>query len=205
MKSKDCQISRLVYLFFFSRVHVSSVGLDILQVVRTSQSQGWQRAGRAGRQSEGSCYRILTKNVRNIKIAWNDEKNWKIIWPFFRNLSAYRRIPYLKSNVAVSQVSFYRLSNYPLNCVSSLKCLFLSAILYLVILFEGRFFAPPSHEFIAAVEEISEKPSYQHTLDMEFFVNLDDIHWDPQRINFWLSWATGSWCYSKRHSPINTP
>jgi pre-mRNA-splicing factor ATP-dependent RNA helicase DHX38/PRP16 len=48
---------------FFLRVHIGSIGLDMLQVVRISQAQGLQRTGRAGRQGEGHCYRMLTKNV----------------------------------------------------------------------------------------------------------------------------------------------
>ena len=51
------------YPVFFSRVHIGSIGLDMLQVVRISQAQGLQRTGRAGRQGEGHCYRMLTKNV----------------------------------------------------------------------------------------------------------------------------------------------
>ncbi len=50
-------------IFLLLRVHIGSIGLDMLQVVRISQAQGLQRTGRAGRQGEGHCYRMLTKNV----------------------------------------------------------------------------------------------------------------------------------------------
>ena len=46
-----------------AKVHQASTGLDILRVVKVSQAQAWQRAGRAGRDSEGHCYRMLTRNV----------------------------------------------------------------------------------------------------------------------------------------------
>lgn len=36
-------------------------GLDSLKVQRISQAQAWQRTGRAGRDSKGSCYRMFTK------------------------------------------------------------------------------------------------------------------------------------------------
>ncbi|XP_019879250.2 ATP-dependent RNA helicase DHX33 [Aethina tumida] len=39
-----------------------STGLELLKVQRISQEQSWQRAGRAGRESEGSCYRIYTRS-----------------------------------------------------------------------------------------------------------------------------------------------
>lgn len=41
--------------------HNSRVGLDILEVVPISKSEGQQRAGRAGRTSAGKCFRIYTK------------------------------------------------------------------------------------------------------------------------------------------------
>ena len=56
---------------YFFRVHQHSTGLDILRVVKVSQSQAWQRTGRAGRESEGNCYRMLTRNVRKIHISNN--------------------------------------------------------------------------------------------------------------------------------------
>ncbi|KAK9882894.1 hypothetical protein WA026_023693 [Henosepilachna vigintioctopunctata] len=39
-----------------------STGLEMLKVQRISQEQAWQRTGRAGRESEGSCYRIYTSS-----------------------------------------------------------------------------------------------------------------------------------------------
>lgn len=45
-----------------AKVHQHTTGLDILRVVKVSQSQAWQRTGRAGRESEGNCYRMLTRN-----------------------------------------------------------------------------------------------------------------------------------------------
>lgn len=35
--------------------------MDLLKVQRISQEQSWQRTGRAGRESEGFCYRIYTR------------------------------------------------------------------------------------------------------------------------------------------------
>ena len=57
---------KILITYSFFRVHQASTGLDILQVVKISQAQAWQRAGRAGRDSEGNCYRMLTRNVRNL-------------------------------------------------------------------------------------------------------------------------------------------
>ncbi|XP_017769739.1 PREDICTED: putative ATP-dependent RNA helicase DHX33 [Nicrophorus vespilloides] len=44
-----------------ARTFHPSTGLDLLKIQRTSQEQAWQRTGRAGREAEGSCYRIYTK------------------------------------------------------------------------------------------------------------------------------------------------
>jgi len=44
-----------------AKVHQARAGLDMLKVVRVSQAQALQRSGRAGRESEGNCYRMLTK------------------------------------------------------------------------------------------------------------------------------------------------
>ncbi|KRT78407.1 helicase [Oryctes borbonicus] len=43
------------------RSYHPTTGLDALKVQRISQEQAWQRTGRAGRVSEGNCYRIYTK------------------------------------------------------------------------------------------------------------------------------------------------
>lgn len=40
----------------------ASTGLETLKVTKISQAQAWQRSGRAGRESEGFCYRTYTKN-----------------------------------------------------------------------------------------------------------------------------------------------
>lgn len=45
-----------------SRTFHPSTGMEILKVQRISQEQAWQRTGRAGRESEGLCYRIYTKS-----------------------------------------------------------------------------------------------------------------------------------------------
>ncbi len=42
-------------------MHQAGTGLDMLKTVRVSQAQAWQRTGRAGRECEGHCYRMLTK------------------------------------------------------------------------------------------------------------------------------------------------
>lgn len=42
------------------RVHDPVTGIDLLKVVRISQDQAWQRCGRAGRDSDGFCYRTYT-------------------------------------------------------------------------------------------------------------------------------------------------
>lgn len=36
-------------------------GLEVLAVQRVSKAQAWQRAGRAGREDSGSCYRLYTE------------------------------------------------------------------------------------------------------------------------------------------------
>jgi len=43
-----------------AKVHRSGAGLDLLKVVRVSQAQARQRSGRAGREREGTCYRLIT-------------------------------------------------------------------------------------------------------------------------------------------------
>ncbi len=48
-------------MFYFARAHQASTGIDMLKVVKISQAQAAQRTGRAGREAEGHCYRILTK------------------------------------------------------------------------------------------------------------------------------------------------
>ncbi|XP_060517073.1 ATP-dependent RNA helicase DHX33 [Cylas formicarius] len=45
-----------------SRSFHPSTGLELLKIQRISQEQAWQRSGRAGRQSEGFCYRIYTRS-----------------------------------------------------------------------------------------------------------------------------------------------
>lgn len=42
------------------RVYDSKTGMDTLKVRKISQDQAWQRCGRAGRDSEGFCYRTYT-------------------------------------------------------------------------------------------------------------------------------------------------
>lgn len=42
---------------------MDTCSLDALQVHRISQSQSQQRAGRAGRECNGTVYRMFTKNV----------------------------------------------------------------------------------------------------------------------------------------------
>lgn len=49
------------YFFYFFSTYHPATGLDMLKVQRTSQEQSWQRTGRAGRESEGYCYRIYTR------------------------------------------------------------------------------------------------------------------------------------------------
>jgi len=43
-----------------AKVHQAGAGLDLLKVVRVSQAQARQRTGRAGREREGTCYRLVT-------------------------------------------------------------------------------------------------------------------------------------------------
>lgn len=38
----------------------ATTGLDSLRVAKISQAQAWQRTGRAGRESDGVCYRVYT-------------------------------------------------------------------------------------------------------------------------------------------------
>ena len=40
-----------------------ATGMDILRIQRIAQAQALQRAGRAGRQAAGFCYRAYTLNV----------------------------------------------------------------------------------------------------------------------------------------------
>ncbi len=40
-----------------------ATGMDILRIQKIAQAQAWQRAGRAGRQAAGFCYRAYTLNV----------------------------------------------------------------------------------------------------------------------------------------------
>ncbi|XP_023319650.1 putative ATP-dependent RNA helicase DHX33 isoform X2 [Eurytemora carolleeae] len=44
-----------------AKAHQAKVGLDMLKVVKVSQAQALQRTGRAGRERDGDCYRLLTK------------------------------------------------------------------------------------------------------------------------------------------------
>lgn len=44
------------------KVYDSVAGMDTLRITRVSQDQAWQRTGRAGRDSEGFCYRSYTMN-----------------------------------------------------------------------------------------------------------------------------------------------
>ncbi|XP_063240181.1 ATP-dependent RNA helicase DHX33 isoform X2 [Bacillus rossius redtenbacheri] len=44
-----------------NRTHHPGTGLDVLKVESISQEQAWQRTGRAGRESEGFCYRNYTR------------------------------------------------------------------------------------------------------------------------------------------------
>ncbi|RXN28687.1 ATP-dependent RNA helicase DHX33 [Labeo rohita] len=41
-------------------------GLEVLAVQRVSKAQAWQRAGRAGREATGSCYRLYTEEECNL-------------------------------------------------------------------------------------------------------------------------------------------
>ena len=43
-----------------AKLHEAGAGLDVMKVVRVSKAQAKQRTGRAGRESEGTCYRLLT-------------------------------------------------------------------------------------------------------------------------------------------------
>ncbi|XP_044738353.1 ATP-dependent RNA helicase DHX33-like [Chrysoperla carnea] len=45
-----------------SRTFHSGTGFEVLRVQRISQEQAWQRAGRAGREFDGFCYRLYTKS-----------------------------------------------------------------------------------------------------------------------------------------------
>lgn len=42
------------------KVYNSVTGMDTLKIVKISQAQAWQRTGRAGRESDGFCYRTYT-------------------------------------------------------------------------------------------------------------------------------------------------
>lgn len=51
------------------RVYDSSTGMDSLKVIKICQDQAWQRCGRAGRESDGFCYRAYTLGEYNIMTA----------------------------------------------------------------------------------------------------------------------------------------
>lgn len=44
-----------------------ATGMDILRIQKIAQAQAWQRAGRAGRQAAGFCYRTYTLSVIKLK------------------------------------------------------------------------------------------------------------------------------------------
>jgi ATP-dependent RNA helicase DHX33 len=44
------------------KLYTPQNNLEILKVHRISKSQAWQRTGRAGRESPGTCYRLYTEN-----------------------------------------------------------------------------------------------------------------------------------------------
>lgn len=46
----------------FLRTYHPATGLEVLKVQRISQEQAWQRTGRAGRDSEGNCFRLYTRS-----------------------------------------------------------------------------------------------------------------------------------------------
>lgn len=46
--------------FVKRRVYDSKTGLETLKVRKISKDQAWQRCGRAGRESDGYCYRTYT-------------------------------------------------------------------------------------------------------------------------------------------------
>lgn len=48
--------------FVKRRVYDSKTGLETLKVRKISKDQAWQRCGRAGRESDGYCYRTYTAN-----------------------------------------------------------------------------------------------------------------------------------------------
>lgn len=51
--------------FVKRRLYNPTTGLDVLRSVRISQAQAWQRCGRAGRDSSGTCYRTYTLKEMN--------------------------------------------------------------------------------------------------------------------------------------------
>ncbi|TNM84696.1 hypothetical protein fugu_008874 [Takifugu bimaculatus] len=58
-------ISRIKYVIDTGMVKAKRFnpgsGLEVLAVQRVSKAQAWQRAGRAGREDSGSCYRLYTE------------------------------------------------------------------------------------------------------------------------------------------------
>lgn len=47
------------------RVYDCKTGLEALRVRKIARDQAWQRCGRAGRESDGYCYRTYTVNEYN--------------------------------------------------------------------------------------------------------------------------------------------
>lgn len=50
-----------VFSVLWNSVCLSDSGLEVLAVQRVSKAQAWQRAGRAGREDSGLCYRLYTE------------------------------------------------------------------------------------------------------------------------------------------------
>lgn len=62
---------------------VSDSGLEVLAVQRVSKAQAWQRAGRAGREDSGSCYRLYTEQEFDNLIPMTVPEIQRYCWTLF--------------------------------------------------------------------------------------------------------------------------
>lgn len=66
-------------------VCVSDSGLEVLAVQRVSKAQAWQRAGRAGREDSGSCYRLYTEQEFDNLIPMTVPEIQRYCWTLLYN------------------------------------------------------------------------------------------------------------------------
>ena len=85
-----------------AKLHEAGAGLDVMKVVRVSKAQAKQRTGRAGRESEGTCYRLLTARSEHPQTSRCFSSNINHISVTLRS---WKRPPFLKSSGATWRAS----------------------------------------------------------------------------------------------------